>query len=134
MKELWYHARLLEEAWPRMLKAQANEAHNLSDVLGDDHDLAVLATQFDHGGHAADVALDETALRELIARDRAELRAERGASAPPLRRAPEGLRARLMAYPRSARSHERSGQPARSAPRKLGRSSAAARMTERRLD
>jgi len=43
VKDLWYHARLLEEAWPGPLEALAKEAHTLSDHLGDDHDLAVLA-------------------------------------------------------------------------------------------
>jgi CHAD domain-containing protein len=73
-KDLWYHARLLEEAWPRAFKAQAKEAHALADLLGDDHDLAMLAAQLDSGA-AADVALDETTLRELIAHDRAALQA-----------------------------------------------------------
>ena len=75
VKDLWYHARLLEEARPRRLKAQAKEAHKLADLLGDDHDLAMLAAQLDSGGPAADVALDESTLRNLIARDRAALQA-----------------------------------------------------------
>jgi CHAD domain-containing protein len=74
-KDLWYHARLLEEAWPRLLKAQAKEAHKLADLLGDDHDLAMLAAQLDSGGQAAGVALDEATLRQLISRDRADLQA-----------------------------------------------------------
>jgi CHAD domain-containing protein len=41
-KDLWYHLALLEEAWPPVMAAQADEAHELSDRLGDDHDLAVL--------------------------------------------------------------------------------------------
>lgn len=42
-KDLWYHQRLLAPAWPRLLGAQAEEAHALTELLGDDHDLAVLA-------------------------------------------------------------------------------------------
>lgn len=75
VKDLWYHSRLLEEAWPKVLKAQAKEAHRLSDVLGDDHDLAALAAELDAGGSAAAVALDEATLRALIADDRSELQA-----------------------------------------------------------
>jgi CHAD domain-containing protein len=41
-KDLWYHLALLQDAWPAVLKAEADEAHVLSDHLGDDHDLAVL--------------------------------------------------------------------------------------------
>jgi CHAD domain-containing protein len=43
VKDLWYQARLLEAAWPPVLGALAEEAHILSDLLGDDHDLGVLA-------------------------------------------------------------------------------------------
>src|SRR3954452_25528395 len=42
-KDLWYHLTLLRESWPAVLKATADEAHELSDRLGDDHDHAVLA-------------------------------------------------------------------------------------------
>ena len=42
-KDLWYHLTLLRESWPPLLKVAADEAHELSDRLGDDHDLAVLA-------------------------------------------------------------------------------------------
>ncbi len=41
-KDLWYHLTLLEAAWPPVMGTLANEAHELSDRLGDDHDLAVL--------------------------------------------------------------------------------------------
>jgi CHAD domain-containing protein len=41
-KDLWYGLRLLTDAWPRPLEATADEAHELSDLLGDHHDLAVL--------------------------------------------------------------------------------------------
>jgi CHAD domain-containing protein len=42
VKDLWYHCSVLEESWKPVLKALAGEAHELSDRLGDDHDLAVL--------------------------------------------------------------------------------------------
>jgi CHAD domain-containing protein len=41
-KDLWYHLTLLQDVWPAVLEAEADEAHTLSDHLGDDHDLAVL--------------------------------------------------------------------------------------------
>ncbi len=47
VKDLWYHARLLEDAWPGYLGALADEAHTLADLLGDDHDLAVLAERIE---------------------------------------------------------------------------------------
>jgi CHAD domain-containing protein len=41
-KDLWYALRLLSEAWSGPLEATAEEAHNLTELLGDHHDLAVL--------------------------------------------------------------------------------------------
>jgi CHAD domain-containing protein len=43
VKDLWYHHTLLRELWPPVLTAVGDQAHELSDMLGDDHDLAVLA-------------------------------------------------------------------------------------------
>src|SRR5262249_52690233 len=43
VKDLWYQEQLLKKIWPGLMKAQAKEAKNLSKLLGEDHDLAVLA-------------------------------------------------------------------------------------------
>jgi CHAD domain-containing protein len=66
VKDLWYQERLLQEAWPGMLEAEAAEAKTLSQLLGDDHDLAVLAERLEEDGDPQD-------LRELAERRRAEL-------------------------------------------------------------
>lgn len=42
VKYLWYHNRLLREAWPKLMKASVNVLDKLSDVLGEDHDYAIL--------------------------------------------------------------------------------------------
>lgn len=44
VKELWYHHTLLRPLWPPVMQAVGDQAHELADRLGDDHDLAVLAT------------------------------------------------------------------------------------------
>jgi CHAD domain-containing protein len=41
VKDHWYHSRLLRYLWPRPMRARAGELKILSDLLGDDHDLAV---------------------------------------------------------------------------------------------
>lgn len=41
-KYLRYHLRLLRPAWPRLLERTHSEIKKLGDLLGDDHDLAVL--------------------------------------------------------------------------------------------
>jgi CHAD domain-containing protein len=77
-KDLWYHERLLAPAWPGVLAAQAEEAHALSELLGDDHDLAVLAERLaDEAPPLAPVVDAQRAeLRALIAHRSDELRAD----------------------------------------------------------
>src|SRR3954452_8100151 len=62
VKDLWYQQRLLEDTWPAVMKAQAKEAKTLSKLLGEDHDLAVLAEH-----------VDDDELHAMIATRRAEL-------------------------------------------------------------
>ncbi|MDF0603502.1 CHAD domain-containing protein [Psychromarinibacter sp. C21-152] len=40
VKYHWYHARLLSDIWPAMMDAHVDVADDLSDALGDHHDLA----------------------------------------------------------------------------------------------
>lgn len=69
-----YHLRLLTPIWPKVTKARYKETKRLSDLLGDDHDLAVLrATLEEEGGGAAD---ERAALIALSRRRSAELRAQ----------------------------------------------------------
>jgi CHAD domain-containing protein len=42
VKDHWYHLTLLEEIWTPVMSSLADEAHELSDLLGDEHDLSVL--------------------------------------------------------------------------------------------
>jgi CHAD domain-containing protein len=71
VKDLWYQQRLLEGAWPVVLEAQAEEAHALSELLGDDHDLAVLQEAIAGAGAAA--GPDADGIVELVEHRRAEL-------------------------------------------------------------
>lgn len=41
-KDLWYQQRLIADAWPAILKAQAHQAGLLTKIIGDDHDLSEL--------------------------------------------------------------------------------------------
>lgn len=43
VKDLWYHLRLLRDTWPEGLDGPIAQASTLSDLLGDHHDLTVLA-------------------------------------------------------------------------------------------
>lgn len=42
VKYHWYHLRFLAPLWPGLIKAHAEELEQLSDWLGDEHDLSVL--------------------------------------------------------------------------------------------
>ena len=74
VKDLWYHAALLEEAWPRPLKALGQEAHALADLLGDDHDLGVLVERF--GAQEWPASVDVAAFVGLCERQRLALQEE----------------------------------------------------------
>jgi CHAD domain-containing protein len=77
-KDLWYHQRLLGPAWPEVIGAQAEAAHALSELLGDDHDLAVLAQRLadDAPPLAPVVDAQRAELRALIAHRSEQLRAD----------------------------------------------------------
>lgn len=47
VKQLWYQTRLLEPAFPDRLGPTVDDLDQLSDLLGDDHDLAVLVERLD---------------------------------------------------------------------------------------
>jgi len=42
VKYLWHQLEVLSPAWPEMFEVIAEEAEEIADLLGDDHDLAVL--------------------------------------------------------------------------------------------
>lgn len=55
VKYHWYHVRLLRKIWPDPMEARAVALSTLSDLLGDDHDLAMLRETFiEHGGSVAE--------------------------------------------------------------------------------
>jgi CHAD domain-containing protein len=77
-KDLWYHQRLLGPVWPDVLGAQAEAAHRLSELLGDDHDLAVLAELLADDAAPLDPRVDaqRAELRALVAHRSGELRGQ----------------------------------------------------------
>lgn len=42
-KDHWYQLRIVHDAWPELLGETVDRVHELTDLLGDHHDLAVLA-------------------------------------------------------------------------------------------
>jgi len=73
VKYLWHQLQLLEPLWPALIGEMADQAHQLADYLGDDHDLAVLrAKVLDYKNVFPDTT-SRSALVALIDRFRVEL-------------------------------------------------------------
>jgi CHAD domain-containing protein len=100
VKDLWYQARLLKPAAPAPLQALVDDAGELADVLGDEHDLSVLAERFEAGDPVVTgVVLDEAELRALVDERRDALRAQAaGIAARLYAERPKAFRRRLQAY------------------------------------
>jgi CHAD domain-containing protein len=73
-KDLWYQLRLLEPTAPQTIGAHAKDAHELSDLLGDDHDLALLRETV--GGVGAEIPVDSEAVLVVIDHRREQLQRE----------------------------------------------------------
>ncbi len=73
VKDLWYQLRLITEADPPLIGSLADHAHDLSDHLGDDHDLALLREEGARRQAAFSDAGNQRYLFELIDRRRGEL-------------------------------------------------------------
>jgi len=104
VKDLWYQLRLLRDAWPKVMKATADEAKALSRVLGDDHDLAVLAQLVaDDRDLTGEPSADRDRLLELIDRRRGELLEQARQQGRRLyAESPKAFRRRLQTYVREA--------------------------------
>jgi CYTH domain-containing protein/CHAD domain-containing protein len=68
-KDLWYHLRLLRGTWKPVIGEFAGQAHELADLLGDHHDLTVLAQDLE----ARQGIRERERISELIERRQGEL-------------------------------------------------------------
>jgi hypothetical protein len=75
VKDLWYHHRLLRDAWKSPMKACTDEYDELGGLLGDDHDLAVLAAALS-GDAPPPPSVDLPTLLQAIAARRGALQAQ----------------------------------------------------------
>jgi CHAD domain-containing protein len=72
-KYLWHQLQVVKPLRPGAIGKRADRAHKLADLLGDDHDLAVLRTQVETMSDAFPDAASRSALLALIDRYRARL-------------------------------------------------------------
>jgi CYTH domain-containing protein/CHAD domain-containing protein len=75
-KDLWHAAQILRPVAPKMMKTLADRAHRLSDLVGDDHDLAVLSRQADQRPECLADEREAAVLQALIARRRRRIQHE----------------------------------------------------------
>jgi CHAD domain-containing protein len=68
-KDLWYQLQIVRDAWPQPLGATVDQADELADLLGDHHDLALLADDL----QARDDLGDRGAFENAIAKRQHEL-------------------------------------------------------------
>ena len=111
VKDLWYHERLLAPAWPEVIGAHGEQAHRLSELLGDDHDLAVLRGRLDGPlTLPPEAGADLPALLALVDERRAELRMAAVALGHRLyAEQPKAFARRLARYVRTAVTEQSSG-------------------------
>ena len=98
VKDLWYHLRLVRDARPKALGKAADRAHDLSDLLGDHHDLAVLRDDAVRRGDALEPE-DLGRLQELVEqRQRELLDAATGPAEKTYAKKPKAFTARIGEY------------------------------------
>jgi CHAD domain-containing protein len=76
VKDLWYHLRILYPLWPKVMKGLAAQASTLADLLGNEHDLAVLSQTLAAEPKAFGGAKEVKMMQELIETHREEIRAK----------------------------------------------------------
>ena len=75
VKDLWYSLRLVAPAWPAVLEAMAGEAHELSELLGDHHDLGEVRDDLELDGFGISTEA-QNELMELVRDRQSELHAQ----------------------------------------------------------
>jgi len=76
VKDLWYAARIVRPASPSRMKRLARDAHELSDLIGEEHDLAILEERVRERCDRLDDERMIGELTSLIERRRDELQQE----------------------------------------------------------
>lgn len=76
VKNLWYHLRILNPLWPEVITVLAAQAGMLADLLGDEHDLAVLSQTLAAERKALGKVKEVKAIQVLSETRRDELRRE----------------------------------------------------------
>jgi CHAD domain-containing protein len=108
-KNLWHALQMLEPLWPGVIEEWADQAHQLADYLGDDHDLWVLREASKRKSDDFADPADLDALLALVDRRRRQLQGKaRLLGARLYEPEPRRFRARIGRY---WRLWEQAGRP-----------------------
>jgi CHAD domain-containing protein len=114
VKDLWYELRLLSDVCGPAVGGQAKEAHRVADLLGDDHDLAVLRSSIETIDTT--VVVDIEPLLGLVDYRRGELQSEALALGERLyAEKPKAFIRRIRRYWRAGRAEVEAGHARRPA-------------------
>ena len=72
-----YHCAILKPIWPEVVGSRRDKCHDLTDLIGDDHDLVVLREVIDDEREFFEERVGESALERLVAAMRARSNALR---------------------------------------------------------
>ncbi|REC94810.1 CHAD domain-containing protein [Kushneria indalinina] len=107
-----HHCELLANVWKAPMDARAKEAHRLADLLGEEHDLAMLAQVLSDPATAFQGQEKAGALLEMIAERRQTLQGEALLLGRRLfAEKPEALGKRIKCYQAVARQEAREAEP-----------------------
>jgi CHAD domain-containing protein len=109
-KDLWYDLRLLAPICGQAVRGQAKDAHALADLLGDDHDLAVLHESLRRSARGVPADLD--AVLALIDHRREQLLGQALAVGETVySEKPKAFRRRMRRCWRAGRARQRTQSP-----------------------
>jgi CHAD domain-containing protein len=74
VKYHWYHVRILQDVWSNVMEAVANSLHELSDILGDEHDLVTLSAFISEESALSGQKMQKESLLNFCKRRQEELR------------------------------------------------------------
>lgn len=104
VKDVWYQLRLVEGGWPAVMRPLAEQAHELSHLLGEDHDLASLRAVAAARAELFVAPAEQATLLDLVDRRRRQLQSSAFALGHRLHaEKPASLARRVVAYRAAAR-------------------------------
>lgn len=75
-KYFWHGLQIVETVWPEGMAEFGDDVHELTNLLGDDHDLAMLQRVVDEAGDVMGAQRDSEAVSHAIAKRRVALQSE----------------------------------------------------------